>query len=318
MDILEVGHHDFKKINDLFYLHWSVTNLCNYQCDYCGVYKTENLVNKDKWQQIVKYINFISNNHTMETVLFGGESSIHPDIIEIVNSINSNIIFLTNLSMELGFYKELVKTKNYLKVVPSYHHLKADKKKFLIIVKYLLDYVPFLKIKVMWDSRCKNDILNVYHEFKKLETYHTNFKCSLDLVYNDDCGGDWNDNDLTYFDRIQNDNSHAIVIKNDDGTITTKRMGYNSIRRLSGGFPEHYSYTCSCGRNGLFIESNGDVFYCQTMKNEGKPIFNLFNADYNDYLDMFNKDIICRAKGFCCEVVVPRRRLPNKIRERLK
>ena len=219
--------------------------------------------------------------------------------------------------MGLSFYKELVETKNYLKVIPSYHHLKADKDKFLIIVKYLLDHVPFLKVKVMWDSRCKREILNVYHEFKELEKYHNNFQCSLDLVYNHECGGDWNENDLKYFDALQNDISHLIVVKDDNGEISERRVGYNAIRRLYNGFPKHYLYNCDCGKKGLFIESNGDVFYCQTMKNENKSIFNLFNDNFNKYLYIFDKGIICREKGFCCEVVIPRRKLPDKIRELL-
>lgn len=320
MEILEVGHKSFIEGDNSFYLLWSVTNSCNFHCDYCGVHKPEKFSNKDQWVKAVKYINFIANNHTMEMVLFGGEPTLHPSFLEIVRSINCDIRMVTNLSMNIEFYKKLVGVKDNLILVCSYHYLHANKEKYMETVKFLLDHVCRLRIKIMWDSRFKQEILDIFFEFKELEKQYSRLFVFLDIVYSETCGGDWSADDLEYFESLQTDhNSHIVVIKDDNNNVIKKDITYNLIRRLQDGFPNYYLYNCDCGKSGVYINSNGDVHYCLTMGMEGRtPIFNVFNDDFLDYSNILNTGIICKEKGFCCECTIPKKRLPDKIRDRLK
>jgi len=285
MKVIEVCHRNFKEDSNYFSLHWSVTNNCNYKCDYCGVYKREKLYDFDR---IIEFINHTGTFNNVDTVLFGGEPLFHPNILQIVRELNTNIRICTNLSRDIDFFKELISIRNDLKIIASYHFHREDLEKFIEKFKYLVNHTKFVKVKVMFDSRHREQCKEVYHLFKAFEQEYKNCKIYLDMVYHK-------------IELTQDDD--RFYLKTEEGEQYTS---YNQIRRIFNGFPSYYGYECDCGKSGLFIDSDGSVYHCQTKRNNSDPIFNLNKHDYHYYY-ILDGSIICDQRGPCYEVVIPRR-----------
>ena len=291
-------HRNFKEDEKYYSLHWAVTNNCDYQCDYCGVYKKEKVYD---YHNIIEFINFIGESNNVDTVLFGGEPLLHPNILQIVGELNTDIRICTNLSRDYSFFRNLISINRDIKIVASFHYARNDDlPSFYEKIQYLLDYVDYVKIKVMFDSRYVNEIKQIYKFLLNLEKSHENLKVYLDMVYHEICH--FLDEDIKFFESVQNDD--RFYVRMPHGEVFTS---YNEIRRMFDGFPSFYGWKCYCGAKGLFIDSDGTVYYCQTKRNQGKPLFNLNTDDFTNYLKIFENTITCDEKGFCHEVVVPRR-----------
>jgi MoaA/NifB/PqqE/SkfB family radical SAM enzyme len=297
--IYALSHRKFREDPYYYSLHWAVTNNCNYRCDYCGVHKKEKYYD---FHNIIEFVNFIGTLNRVDTVLFGGEPLIHPNILQIVGQLETNIRICTNLSKNIGFFRELIKINSDLTIVASLHYEKQELIDFYEKISFLCDYSKFVKVKVMWDSRYKEDIKSAYEFLLSTEDNFQNLKIYLDMVYHDLC--EFNDDDLLFFDRAQNDDRFYVRTDRQE-----KYTSYNEIRRAFNGFPNFYGWKCFCGPKGLFIDSDGSVYYCQTKRNKNKPLFNLNTDDFTKYLTIFEKPIKCNENDFCCEVVVPRRRI---------
>ena len=290
-------HNKFKEDKKHYSLHWAITNNCNYQCDYCGVHKKEKYYD---FQNILEFINFLGTIHNVETVLFGGEPLVHPNILQIVGELETDVKICTNLSRNLGFLRQLTGINRDLKIVASYHYHKDDLATFYEKITHMVDYSDFVKVKVMWDSRFKEECKKVYQFLWPLQKQYDNFKVYLDMVYHEICH--FLDEDVKFFERIQDDNRFWTMTER--GEVYTS---YNEIRRQFNGFPNFYGWKCYTGPKGLFIDSNGSVYRCQTKRNKNKPIFNLNTDDFTKYLSILEEPIICDEDDFCHEVVIPRR-----------
>ncbi len=296
-----IAHKNFRDINDYFSLHWAVTNNCNYKCSYCGVHKKEDYYD---FENIIEYINFLGTNYSVDTVLFGGEPLIHPNILRIVGELETDIKICTNLSKNLKFLRELVKINNELKIVASFHYAKDDLADLYEKIVFLVDYTEKVKVKVMWDGKYKDECKRVWEFLLPLEQKYDNFKVFLDMVYHKDSV--FLAEDIDFFNGIQKDRSFYIA---DSGG--QRFTSYNEVRRMFNGFPKFHGWKCYCGPKGLFIDSDGSVYYCQTKRNKGNALFNLNKDDFTDYkyLKIFEDGIICDEDEFCLEVVIPRRKV---------
>jgi len=296
-----IAHKNFKEIPKYFSLHWAVTNNCNYRCSYCGVHKKEKYYD---FHNIIEYINFIGTFNHVDTVLFGGEPLIHPNILQIVGELETDVRICTNLSKNIGFFRDLIKINHDLKIVASFHYAKDDLADFYEKIMFLLDYTKKVKVKVMWDSKYKEECKKVYEFLLPLEHKYDNFQVFLDMVYHDDV--QFLTEDFEFFDNIQKDESFYVA--DSLRSRFTSYTSYNEVRRRFKGFPTFEGWYCYCGQKGLFIDSDGSVYLCQTKRNEGKELFNLNTDDFTKYLTLFEEQVICDESGFCHEVVIPRRK----------
>lgn len=300
-------HKRFEEDKDYYSLHWAITNNCNYKCDYCGVWRDEKIY---PFENILEYINFIGEINHVDTVLFGGEPLVHPNILQIVGELQTDIRICTNLSRNVGFLRDMTRINDDITWVISFHYAKDDLADLYDKIRHLVDYSRFVKVKVMWDSRYKEECKKVYQFLWPLEKQYSNFKVYLDMVYHEICH--FLDEDIKFFEKIQNDNRFLVI--GDRGKIYTS---YNEIRREFNGFPNFYGWKCYTGPKGLFIDSNGSVYRCQTKRNKGKQLFNVNKDDFTKYLNILQEPIYCDEDDFCTEVVIPRRKDGN-IRSRFK
>lgn len=298
MKIKEVCHRNFLDDPSYFSMHWSLTNNCNYKCDYCGVWKDETVYPHMK---IVEYINHVNSQKNVDTVLFGGEPLIHPNILQIVADLKSNLRICTNLGQNLRFLEDLSFVDSNLKIVASLHLQKINLTEFVDKLQFVCENFKFVKLKVMYDSRHRVQSQKVWSYFKVYEKIYDNIKVYLDMVYHPECP--ISKHDLEFFDSKQNDDRFYIRTENE-----SEFTSYNQIRRMFDGFPNYYGYECDCGKNGLFINSDGNVSYCQTKKNKDQVLFNINDiSEYSQYDYLLLDSIICDMNESCYEVVIPRR-----------
>ncbi len=96
-----------------FVVNWIVSNLCNYTCSYCsevGVYNGEVV----RMEQLTKCVDVVAGlgHNRIKFTLTGGEPTIHPDFMELVQYILETlgdrvfIHIMTNLSRSKRFYVE--------------------------------------------------------------------------------------------------------------------------------------------------------------------------------------------------------------------
>ena len=296
--IQEVCHRNFQNDPKYFSMHWSLTNNCNYKCDYCGVWKDEQMY---PFEKTIEYINHVNEIKTVDTVLFGGEPLFHPNILQIIGELESKIRVCTNMGKSLNFFRELCKINNDITMVISLHVHKVDLVKFVYKLEYLCEYFDFIKLKVMYDSRHKCESEQIYYHMKTYEKKYDNIKVYLDMVYHEICP--LTQFDIRFFDSKQDDDRFYIKTKEGE-----KYTSYNEIRRMFDGFPNYHGYECDCGKSGLFVDSDGSVSYCQTKKNRGEVIFNVNDSDYKEHDHILEQSIICDVDEPCYEVVVPRRK----------
>lgn len=112
---------------------WDLLDVCNYKCSYCSAKEFNkhtfigNKLYLNAWKQVIKLLNMhrLRTEFTLE--LLGGEPSLHPDIVEIINKVcrieNCRQIELTtNLSKSESFFRSLdIHDNNKLDIVASYH-----------------------------------------------------------------------------------------------------------------------------------------------------------------------------------------------------
>jgi MoaA/NifB/PqqE/SkfB family radical SAM enzyme len=315
MEVLEVGRKDFLENEKLFSLHWSPTNNCNYKCVYCGVHKKfEPYLEEEKTNKIIEYINHIENlGYKVWAALFGGEPLLHPNILDIIRKIKtSDLVAMTNLSHNISLFKKISSVKPDITICSTYHYERTIFEEFKEKIDFLVDNVKLVKVKVLWDPRYKDEIFNIFKKMKNVEKSHKNYLCFLDLVYHDQFP--WTEEDLEKFDSVQDNKEFKIsYIEHEGEEPILKELSYNEIRRLFSGYPKYYMYRCETGKRGIFIAPNGDVLICMSAYFEGvKPIFNILSEDYNRFDSIFSSPVICKINAFCCEHLLPRKRIISK------
>lgn len=319
-DIIELGHLNFKSNLNSFLLHWDITSKCTYRCSYCD-YRNRDESFKPYYekQKILEFIEYISKRKDLIPILFGGEPTLDPDFLKVIQNFpklnNYPISLYTNLCRSMSFFKDLCDLKVPIRVMTSFHYTESNKSEFRKKVLYLLERGTYVRIKIMWDFNHKDIIRDIFYEFKKLEKLYTNCFCSLDIVYGE--GQKFSKEDLSWYYAIQDGQLYYMKYDSPNGP-KYEETSFNRIKmrayRFHGGKVNLKFYRCECGKRCLFITSNGDVHYCQTMrKNKRTPIFNIHQDDYNDYLNIFEKNIVCTEDNCLSEISVPKHRVLNYV-----
>ncbi|MGM0520209.1 MAG: radical SAM protein, partial [Campylobacterota bacterium] len=128
-------------------INWILTRKCNYSCTYCGSYQnTQEFEPFDKIKKAILQIKMLNKKHYRFT-LSGGEPTLHPQYIKIVESIykelgnTAYINTITNLSRSKTFYEKLINRlhvyRKNLVFDTSYHFEFANFDQFITNCKLL-------------------------------------------------------------------------------------------------------------------------------------------------------------------------------------
>lgn len=299
-------------LSNIMQIYWGVTNNCNLKCHYCSKYKSEEFYNLDYVNGIVEFINNLSNiKSAVFLKLFGGEPTTHPNILDIIKNINSkvNVELQTNLILDSLLLNEIIKIKNINAFNISLHYGLVDRNIFFknlnLLLKHSSKYKYNILLNLMYEKDYHKLIDKDYQIYNQLSKAFYNFNVGISLVYHningeyDEATVDWVNN--TYKKFKQSDR-HINIIYNDDTMEQSsfyyiKGMGYNKCKGMK----------CSCLKNNIYIDSNGDIYPCQTY-------FRYLNKKYGNILfdkDILNKLIneeyvICEASECDCELDIPK------------
>lgn len=138
---------------DQVFLHWSLTNWCNYKCSYCSVYDAVHSdFSKPDHTALhnlsLARINAISSDFNM--CITGGEPTLHPQFVEIITALVKmdhclNVAVFTNLSRSENYYRSLEQiNSSKLGICASYHPEFSDVNKFISKAKAIASTtIPF-------------------------------------------------------------------------------------------------------------------------------------------------------------------------------
>lgn len=293
-----------------FFSHWDITSRCNYKCRYCTYEnRDEEFYGYGHKLKIIHFYEYLYAHFDIDLILFGGEPTLDPDFLNVVERLDASLYPLqifTNLSQPISWFKDLYRNRRYIRFISSYHYNMCDPKKFMNKVKFLLDHFYEVYVKIMWDSKYKAIIKEVYKMFEPLRDEYSDFVLSIDRIWHEDQR--FNKFDMQWYKEEQRKNQRLQTYYKVDNGIKYS-TSFNEIKLECDGIANYEGMECDCGTKNLVVCSNGDVHHCLTFrKNHFKPLFNIINDDYVDFLYLLDKNIICPHKNCYSEVAVPKRK----------
>ena len=154
----DVLSHGLLDISSVLKINWEITSHCNYNCSYCfgnAGMKNANFSSFEDLKKIVDKI-FSINRKAYDILLIGGEPSVHPNFLDLLQYINNvdkdiSINIVTNGSKSIEYHKKLfdsIKNKKLLFNVSI--HLEHCRLNHLIdLIKLANEYNVFLVFSLM-------------------------------------------------------------------------------------------------------------------------------------------------------------------------
>jgi MoaA/NifB/PqqE/SkfB family radical SAM enzyme len=305
IEILEFGLKEMIDNPNLIFIYWYLTGKCNYKCDYCDIFRDEKLQDWEIKQQTINFLNHLNKSRDLRVLLYGGEPTIDPDLPKILKSLDSYIRLFTNFSKPLNYWKNIADIREDMTLTISYHLNHQDPNNFLKKMTYLIEKTNINKIrlKVMADSRYKEESIEIYKFYKNLWINEPRYECFIDLILANlqgDVGAKWSEEDMDWYIPLQDYKTIYVKYK-ENGLIKENEFAWNEMRMQM--IDSNNYYICTAGVNLLYIESNGDVFLCKSRRSPFKPLFNVMDKKFN----LPTKGIICDFMGYCCEVDFPKK-----------
>ena len=311
--IIEICQTSYKN-KRYFSCIWNVTRHCNFRCSYCNLeFVNEEFFDKEHVLKIADFCNILYSKFDLGLTLYGGEPLIHPNILDILNKLNYSVdtplkIF-TNLSSDLNFLERVIKIKNGLNIISSYHHNYTNHSEYLQTLEYLCENnIPVL-VKVMLDETFKKDIINKYKEIKELENTYNTFECTIDLLYSPT--SKLTKEEIEWYKKEhRTDKTKDFSVTYYNGTEDVKQLSFHQVRQLNNpkflGQANFFGFNCDAGKRHFLILPNGDVCKC-IMYKRSTPITNALNNTYEEVLEK-TSNTICEKDNCYEEVGIPKKR----------
>lgn len=134
----EVGHTTVE-------FWWHLLHKCNYRCTYCYAYEyiTSNTPENyyHAWRSVISRLK-LKSIPTFDVDLIGGEPTLHPDFIEILEQLSrldklNKCTYYTNMSKPVEFYEQIMDVQNEKILGGMSYHPPYDKGQFVEKLKHL-------------------------------------------------------------------------------------------------------------------------------------------------------------------------------------
>jgi len=156
-------HEGLDHMQDRNYVHWDITTVCNYSCEYCYAMKEYGSDwNKEASRETIKSIlaSLYLSSMPVFLGLLGGEPTFSKHFDFILAELRENffkrdkdrVYITTNLSRSLDWYKAFPEADYYynkLFFLASFHSTEANPEAFLQNIKMILDKGYKVKINIM-------------------------------------------------------------------------------------------------------------------------------------------------------------------------
>ena len=271
-----LGKHPFRKIfipSRYNYIAAFLTLECNFNCSYCiNSFSNKMRLPKDQMsgREWVTGLNRIVSRNDLPVTLQGGEPSLHPDFIWVINNLKKDlkIDILTNLQFDVDEFiaevdpNRLKRDAPYASIRVSYHSENIE-----------LDELIF-KVKRMQEAGFSIGVYGIFHpQFEEIILYAQK-KC-------------WN---LGIDFRIKE------FLGEFNGKIYGTYLYNNAITRSS-------KRRCLCRTTELIIGPSGNIYRChQDLYENLTPIGHILDRDFQ-IEDRFRE---CWMYGYCnpCDIKI--------------
>ncbi len=229
------------------YIGVFLTMDCNYRCSYCinqhsGLKNNRKHLSGKEW---VRALNRIQGH--LPVTLQGGEPSLHPDFIPIINNLKPelDIDILTNLQFDIAEFSKNIspdrvkRNAPYASIRVSYHPQVMDLERIVGDVRRLLDKGYSAGMWGLLHPECKDAVMSAK---EKAQSLGIDFRTKEFLGF--------------YQDKLY-------------GTYQYE-SACNGQRRLQ----------CECRTTELLIAPDGGIYKCHSdLYHDHKPIGNILDAD---------------------------------------
>jgi len=301
MKILEVDKCPALDSDD-FGITWEVTGNCTYDCRYCELHYKEAYCYPT---EILKLINDLSKTKKVILTLFGGEPTIHPDFLKILEELDPSIELgvFTNLSKNIKYFEKVLEIKPNLKFETSFHPSQSDFKTYYEKIEFLMSKKVKVSVAFMYDTPY-NMLKECYEELCSICPDVTPFKISYP-----DQG--FTSEEVKWFLNENTTKTRKINIKyEENGEIIEKEStpGFLWAHNIN-----NFKYfRCDCGKSCFYISSQGDVYPCLDYKKKNLGKFFSVKEHYQDTLKkVMEVGLVCKSDVCTSEIDVRKQRLLN-------
>jgi len=123
-----------KNMQDWFLVSWTLSNKCNYRCEYCPDILHNGSTGQPRWETVKHFVENFKVDKTICYRLSGGEPTYWKhflDLAKLVKKQGHYFSFVTNGSQRVKYYKEISKYTDGFMI--SYHPQYADVEHFIDI-----------------------------------------------------------------------------------------------------------------------------------------------------------------------------------------
>jgi len=289
-------HKDPEQFNCL----WEVTTNCSYRCRYCAAVKEEKFQEVDS---IIEAINYIATKKKMHLTLFGGEAVMHPDFFQILDELKvSSLQVHTNLSKSKSFWDKVARTPN-IEIIISYHPCHVDRDEFTEKVLALIKTGIIIKLIVMLDLNYREECLDLFNFFEKLESKHPNLKLSISKIFEQTLDS----KDIEWYLEQQVGREDIIVFHGVD-SITKKYTQESYL--VNNNLNNFRLFKCDAGMRTLVISSEGKFFACSDYRSHNISFTNSKDTGWKEKLEFISeKGVLCRIDKCLCGCNIPKKRI---------
>jgi organic radical activating enzyme len=154
---------------DYKFIEWKIHNVCNHDCSFCGIQHKDG---SQRWFSLEKYKEYTDklvescNGHTFWIQITGGEPTLYPELIELMQYMKSKgamISLISNGSRTLRWWNELKESKVLDNLFITYHSEQTENYKHITEVINLFHNEPIEVICLM--THVLNSIDKVFEAY---------------------------------------------------------------------------------------------------------------------------------------------------------
>ena len=127
-----------KTTENWFLVSWTLSNKCNYRCEYCPDILHDGSTGQPKWETVKHFVENLKVDKDVCFRLSGGEPTYwkhFKDLAKLVKDCGHNFTYVTNASQSVEYFKSINEYTDG--VFLSYHSAYADTQHFIDVCKVL-------------------------------------------------------------------------------------------------------------------------------------------------------------------------------------
>lgn len=319
--IISINKYLIKKEIEKITIHWLITDICNYKCNYCLA--TERFLNKvvDR-EKLEKFINTLikiksqNNNIKIEIQLSWWEPLANPIFFEIIDKLllieNLNILVISNASLFLTNnekIKQIWTYKEKIEFLCSFHDSETTKEKFVENLEILDNNNIYFKITYLIPFNRDLEYIKDFVEFigKSNQKIDKLFRLIIEWKeisekYNQEVINYYNKFTWENFDKDRYEEEFEFIYSDNEKKVVSDRIELNKILFENSNNRKYKWWKCYNYVNNYHIVRPDWVLlygWCDIFRNTD------LEMNFYENFELINKPITCTKEVCRCDSNMP-------------